>query len=80
MPKKIDSFAMSEEVVNEIDQTSKALGMSRSEYVETMLKKGFHFTSDEKEAVQEITTLQGQIMKKIRGKEVLYDQRVFSDT
>jgi hypothetical protein len=66
MPKKIVSLALSEEAVSKMDSTSRALGMSRSEYIDLMIKKGFHF-SDE---VQEISKLQEKIKKEIqRGAE-----------
>lgn len=65
MPKKIVSFALSQEAINKIDNTSKALGMSRSEYIDLMLKKGFHFSKE----VQEISKLQGKIREKLEGKE-----------
>jgi len=61
MPKKIVSFALSEEAISKMDSASKALGMSRSRYMDMMIKKGFHF-SDE---VQEISKLQEKIKKKI---------------
>lgn len=46
-----------------MENTSKALGMSRSEYIDLMIKKGFHFSDD----VQEIVKLQDKIKKKIEG-------------
>lgn len=61
MAKRIVSIALSNEVADSLDQTSKALGMSRSEYVETMIKKGFHFTDDVQKNVTKITKLQEQI-------------------
>jgi hypothetical protein len=63
MPKKIASFALSDEAIEKMDNASKALGMSKSEYVDMMLKKGFHFT----EEIQEISKLQDKIKKKING-------------
>jgi predicted DNA-binding protein len=65
MPKKIISFALSEEAIKKMDNTSKALGMSRSEYIDMMIKKGFHF-SDE---VEEISKLQEKIKEKINGEK-----------
>lgn len=65
MPKKIISFALSEEAIKKMDNTSKALGMSRSEYIDMMIKKGFHF-SDE---VEEISKLQEKIKDKINGEK-----------
>ena len=63
MPKKIASFALSDEAIEKMDNASKALGMSKSEYVDMMLKKGFHFT----EEIQEISKLQDKIKKKLNG-------------
>jgi hypothetical protein len=61
MPKKIVSFALSEEAIRKMDNASKALGMSRSKYVDMMVKKGFHF-SDE---IKEISKLQEKVKEKI---------------
>ncbi len=61
MPKRIVSVALSNEAISSMDNTSKALGMSRSQYVDLMLKKGFHFTDD----VQEISRLQAKIKDKL---------------
>jgi aspartate aminotransferase-like enzyme len=63
MPKKIASFALSKEAIEKMDSASKALGMSRSEYVDMMLKKGFHFT----EEIQEISKLQKKVKEKLDG-------------
>jgi hypothetical protein len=61
MPKKIASFALSDEAIEKMDNASKALGMSKSEYVDMMLKKGFHFS----EEIQEISRLQEKVKQKI---------------
>jgi predicted DNA-binding protein len=61
MPKKVVSFALSEEAISRMDSTSKALGMSRSEYIDLMIKKGFHFSKE----VEEISKLQGKIKEKL---------------
>jgi hypothetical protein len=42
---------------------SKALGMSRSEYIDLMIRKGFHFLDE----IQEISKLQEKIKGKIEG-------------
>ena len=63
MPKKVISFALSNEAITKLDSDSKALGMSRSEYVDLMMKKGFHFSQE----VTEITRLQGEIKKKLEA-------------
>ncbi|WAC04607.1 MAG: ribbon-helix-helix protein, CopG family [Methanoregula sp.] len=61
MAKRIVSIALSNDVVESLDQTTKALGMSRSEYIETMIKKGFHFSEDVQKTVTKISRLQEQI-------------------
>lgn len=61
MPKKIASFALSDEAIKKMDNASKALGMSRSEYVEMMINKGFHFS----EEIQEITKLQKRVKERM---------------
>ena len=58
MPKKIVSFALSDESVRKIDKTSKALGMSRSELMEFLVSKGFQFPDDVKTDLDEISRLQ----------------------
>ena len=63
MPKKIVSIALSEQAIKQVNGDSKALGISRSEYIEMMIKKGFHF-SDE---VLQISKLQEKIKEKIEG-------------
>lgn len=66
MPKKIVSFALSEESIKQIDKTSKALGMSRSELIEFLVKKGFQFSEDVETTVNEISKLQEQAKEKIK--------------
>lgn len=61
MPKRIVSIALSNEVVESLDQTTKALGMSRSEYIEMMIKKGFHFSDEVQKKVTKISQLQEQV-------------------
>lgn len=61
MAKRIISVALSNDVVEEMDQTTKALGMNRSEYVEMMIKKGFHFSDDVQKTLTKISKLQEQI-------------------
>ena len=63
MPRKIVSLSLSEEAINKLEDTSKALGMSRSEYIDLMIKKGFHFD----EEIQKISELQEKIRGKIEG-------------
>jgi predicted transcriptional regulator len=63
MPKKIVSFALSDESVSKIDKTSKALGMSRSALIEFLVSKGFQFPDDVKTDLQEISRLQKKAKK-----------------
>jgi len=66
MPKKIISFALSEKSIEQIDKTSKALGMSRSELIEFLVKKGFHFSEDVQATVDKISKLQEETKERIR--------------
>jgi len=61
MVKRIVSIALSNEVVESLDQTTKALGMSRSEYIEMMIRKGFHFSDEVQSSVSKISKLQKQV-------------------
>lgn len=61
MVKRVVSIALSNEVVESLDQTTKALGMSRSEYIETMIRKGFHFSDEVQKTVTKISELQEQV-------------------
>lgn len=65
MPKKIISFALSEKSIERIDKISKALGMSRSELIEFLVKRGFHFSEDVETTVNEISKLQEEAKAKI---------------
>lgn len=65
MPKKIVSVTLSKKSVEKIDKTSKALGMSRSELIEFMIEKGFHFSEDVQSAIDEISQLQKRTKEKI---------------
>lgn len=65
MPKKIVSVALSEESYDKIEQTSKALGMNRSELIEYMIKQGWHFSDEILELVDKIKSLQSQAEKKL---------------
>jgi predicted DNA-binding transcriptional regulator AlpA len=68
MPKKVVSFALSESSISEIDKTSKALGMSRSELIDFLAQKGFHFPEEVKGKLDEISELQKQAKEKIKKK------------
>jgi hypothetical protein len=79
MVKKVISFALSEKTVDQIGKDSKALGMSRSEYVDLMLSKGFHFSGDMKSTVDEISVLQKSIKKRIFPEGEEHDQRILGN-
>jgi predicted DNA-binding protein len=66
MPKKIISLALSQETIEKIDKTSKALGMSRSELMEFLIQKGFHFSDDIEATVNKISKLQDETKEKIK--------------
>lgn len=65
MAKRIVSFTLSEDAINKVDSTSKALGLSRSEYIDMMIKKGFHFSED----VMEIAKKQQELKNKIENRK-----------
>ncbi|MCX7999311.1 MAG: ribbon-helix-helix domain-containing protein [Leptospiraceae bacterium] len=65
MPKKIVSFALSEESIEKIDKTSKALGISRSELIEFLVSKGFQFPEEVMANLNEISKLQEETRKRI---------------
>lgn len=68
MPKKVVSLALSEKSIEKIDITSKALGMSRSELMEFLIKKGFQFTEGIEENIQEISRMQEETKKTIQNR------------
>ena len=68
MPKKIVSLALSEKSIEKIDKTSKALGMSRSELMEFLIKKGFHFTKGIEENIEEISRMQEETKNTIQNR------------
>jgi len=65
MVKKVVSFSLSENTLKKLDETSRALGMSRSELLEFMLRKGWHFSEQMVETVNEIANLQRKAKKRI---------------
>ena len=67
MPKKIVSLALSEKSFEKIDTTSKALGMSRSELMEFLIKKGFQFPDGVNENIEEISRMQEEAKKTIQN-------------
>jgi len=68
MPKKIISFALSEESVEKIDKTSKALGMSRSKLIEFLVSKGFQFPEEVVSNLNKISKLQEEAKERIVSK------------
>jgi hypothetical protein len=65
MPKKIISFTLSEQSIEKVDKTSKALGMNRSELIEFMLDKGFNFSEEVTATLSDISKMQQEAKKKI---------------
>ena len=61
MPKQIISFSLSDSAIGIIDKTSKALGKSRSEFVEWIITEGFKFTPAIEEKIEAISKLQEKI-------------------
>jgi len=66
MPKRIISLTLSKETVQDIDKKSKALGMTRSEFVELMLNKGFHFSKEEENAITKISEMQNEMKGQLK--------------
>ena len=61
MPKQIISFSLSKEAISILDKTSKALGKSRSEFIEWVVTEGFKFTPAIEEKIEAISKLQAKI-------------------
>jgi metal-responsive CopG/Arc/MetJ family transcriptional regulator len=68
--KKIISFTLSEESIEKLDKTSKALGMNRSKLIELMLKKGFTFSDEVENTLRNISRLQKEAKEKIQNRRV----------
>jgi len=66
MPKRIISLTLSKETAQEIDKKSKALGMTRSEFVELMLNKGFRFSKEEETAITKISEMQNKMRGQLK--------------
>jgi len=66
MPKKIISFTLSEQSIEKVDKTSKALGMNRSELIEFMLEKGFSFSEETQTTLSNISKLQDEAKEQIQ--------------
>jgi len=69
MPKKIVSYTLSKRNVDRIESTSKALGLSRSELVDLMIERGFHYSGDIKSEVGKISRLQKDTEEKLRKRK-----------
>jgi metal-responsive CopG/Arc/MetJ family transcriptional regulator len=68
--KKIISFTLSEENIEKLDKTSKALGMNRSQLIELMLEKGFTFSDEVENTLRNISKLQKEAKEKIQNRRV----------
>jgi hypothetical protein len=68
--KKVISFTISEENIEKIDKTSKALGMNRSELIELFLDKGFTFSEDVENKLGDINKLQIETKEKIENRRI----------
>jgi hypothetical protein len=67
MPKKVVSIALTEDSFEKIEETSKALGMSRSELIEYMIQQGWYFSDELVELVDKIKSLQQKANKELGG-------------
>jgi len=67
MIRKVISFSLEESTVKKLDTESKALGLNRSELVEYMLQKGWHFSKDVEDSANEIAKLQEKAKKHLEG-------------
>ena len=61
MVKKIISLSISEESLDRADLRSKALGLSRSEFFDQMIKNGWNFSNELDEVVDAIISLQSDL-------------------
>jgi hypothetical protein len=61
--KQIVSFSLSEDAISILDKTAKALGRSRSDFLEWIITEGFKWTPAIQEKIEAINKLQ----KKIEG-------------
>jgi metal-responsive CopG/Arc/MetJ family transcriptional regulator len=73
--KKIVSFSLSEESVEQIDKASRALGMSRSELIDFLAKDGFKFSDEVKAVLNEIGKLQKDAKERMAAKEESRDAK-----
>ncbi len=68
--KKVISFTISEENIERIDRTSKALGMNRSELIELIVQKGFTFSDEVEAKLGDITKMQQEAKEKIQKRSL----------
>ncbi len=68
--KKVISFTISEENIEKIERTSKALGMNRSELVGLIVEKGFTFSDEVEAKLGNIAKLQEEAKEKIQNRRV----------
>lgn len=70
MTKPIISFTLSEEAIKVLDNTSKALGKNRSEFLEWVIMKGFCWPPEVKAKLDQINKLQGMINPSIASLDI----------
>lgn len=58
MSRKIISFSLSDEAITKLDNTSKALGKNRSDFLDWVILKGFCWPSNIRAKLDEINKLQ----------------------
>jgi metal-responsive CopG/Arc/MetJ family transcriptional regulator len=64
--KRTISFTLSEDAIEKVDKTSRALGMNRSELIEFMVQKGFTFSKEVESTLKDISKLQEHAKNKIQ--------------
>lgn len=69
MVKKVISVSISEESLDRVDARSKALGLSRSEFLEQMIKNGWNFSEELETVVDTIIGLQDKLSDKLEEDE-----------
>jgi predicted DNA-binding protein len=66
MPKTIVSFSLSDEVIEALDKTSKALGISRSQFIELIIEKALSSSEAIDLTVDKIAKLQEALRKHLK--------------
>jgi predicted DNA-binding transcriptional regulator AlpA len=74
LSKKVVSLALTERSIEKLDKTSKALGISRSELIELMIRKGWKFPKEVQDAVDEISSLQEKVQSSIKAEGSEHDK------